>query len=328
MTEKGTKTMIGAFVMGALILLVLGVLLIGSGALFSRNSAFVLYFDTSLRGLVAGSPVYFKGVRVGKVRSIQISMEGEEGDFRTPVVIELESGLISGAMPGMDQDDDFMDDPVVVRQLIKSGLRARLGMQSFITGQLTVDLDMVPNAPPVNAAELQTYRGIMQLPTMPSSLDAMFDVITELPVAEIAHEVLQAVRSINGHLASMDLASLSASITALSIELRNQVAELPVLRQEAVTSLHQVAVLAANLDKASAVTFKKLDIALTSFNQLSLDASKTMNSANRLLREDSAPILELSQTMEALRDAAQSISSLATLLEIKPDALIFGRTTP
>lgn len=328
MTEKGTKTLIGTFVMGAVMLLVAGVLLIGSGALFSRNSAFVLYFDTSLRGLVAGSPVYFKGVRVGKVRSIQISMEGKEGDFRTPVVIELEGELIFGSMPGMAQDDDFMDDPVAVQQLIKSGLRARLGMQSFITGQLTVDLDMIPNAPPVDLATLQPYRGIMQLPTLPSSLDAMFDVITDLPIADIAHEVLLAVRTLNKQLTSLDLAALTSSLTALSIEMRNQVAELPVVRQEAVTALHQVAVLATNLDRDSGIALKKLDVTLTSINQLSLDASKTMHTATQLFSENSAPMLELSQTMEALRNAAQSISSLAILLELKPDALIFGRTKP
>ena len=52
---------------------------------------------------------------------------------------------------------------------------------------------------------------------------------------------------------------------------------------------------------------------------------RTADTANSLFSEDSAPVLEFSQTMLSLRRAAQALSELATLLEIKPNALIFGR---
>ena len=75
MTERSTKTFIGAFVLGAIALLVGLILLLGSGSLGNRNPTFVLYFNTSLKGLIQGSPVYFKGIRIGKVTSIQIRPE-------------------------------------------------------------------------------------------------------------------------------------------------------------------------------------------------------------------------------------------------------------
>ena len=62
MTERSTKTFIGAFVLGALALLVAFILLLGSGSLGAKNPTFVLYFNTSLKGLSQGSPVYFKGI--------------------------------------------------------------------------------------------------------------------------------------------------------------------------------------------------------------------------------------------------------------------------
>ena len=90
MTERSTKTFIGAFVLGALALLVAFILLLGSGTLGAKNPTFVLYFNTSLKGLIQGSPVYFKGIRIGKVNSIQIRPELHSARFQTPVVIEIE----------------------------------------------------------------------------------------------------------------------------------------------------------------------------------------------------------------------------------------------
>ena len=96
MTEKGTKTLIGFFVMCALALLVGGVMIVGSGS-FSSQARFVCFFDASLRGLLPGSPVYFRGVRVGKVVSIQINADMEDLSFLTPVVIELEKAAIKSS---------------------------------------------------------------------------------------------------------------------------------------------------------------------------------------------------------------------------------------
>lgn len=326
MTEKGTKTLIGAFVLGAVALLVAGVLLVGTGTLSRKNVEFVLYFDASLRGLVPGSPVYFKGVRVGKVMSIQISADADDGQFRIPVVIELENALITGEIKGSDEDEyNFMSDVGVVDDLIRRGLRAKLGMQSFITGQLTVDLDMLPDATPVNPATLARFRGLQQIPTVPSSLEAMLDVLGRVPLEAISKQFLGALQNLNQQLEGMDLPGLTASLTALSNDMRAQLDELPPLRRKAEAALADVSALARHADGGLDKTFRRLDTALADVSSLTRTTRKTMDAASRLLREDSAPMLELSQTMQALRDAAVAVSNLATLLELKPDALIFGR---
>lgn len=326
MSEKGTKTLIGAFVLGALALLVAGVLLVGTGTLFRKNVEFVLYFDSSLRGLVPGAPVYFKGVRVGKVMSIQISADADDRQFRTPVVIELENALITGEKKGSDEDEyNFMRDSEVVDDLIRRGLRAKLGMQSFITGQLTVDLDMLPDAAPVNPQTLTPFRGLQQIPTMPSSLEAMLDVLGRVPLEDISKQFLGALKSLNQQLEGMNLPALTASLTALSEDMRAQLDELPPLRRKAEAALADISTLARHADGGLNTAFRRLDSTLADVSSLTRSTRKTMDAASLLLREDSAPMLELSQTMQALREAAVAVSSLATLLELKPDALIFGR---
>ena len=122
MTERGTKTFIGAFVLGALALLVGLVILLGSGTFSSRNPTFVLYFNTSLKGLTPGSPVYFKGIRIGRVSSIQIRPEVGTARFQTPVVIEIEKEKATALLENGSEKELF-DDPDILNRLIRAGLR-------------------------------------------------------------------------------------------------------------------------------------------------------------------------------------------------------------
>ena len=323
MTERGTKTLIGAFVLGALALLAAGIVLVGSGVLFKKNVEFVLYFDSSLRGLVEGAPVYFKGVRVGKVMSVQISAGEDDQRFRTPVVIELENALLIGE--GRDDEDSFMRDEQVVQNLIRRGLRAKLGMQSFITGQLSVELDILPHARPVDPLTLSRFRGLQQIPTVPSSLEAMLDVLNRIPLEELAKKVVAAVDAVSGQLEGLDLPAVTTGLVGLITDLRAQLAALPDLRRDVQIALEDISRLTSHADSGLNTGLRRLDAVLAEISSLTRAARAAADSAEELLREDSAPMLELSQTMRTLREAATSLSDLATMLELQPDALIFGR---
>jgi paraquat-inducible protein B len=67
MGRKANPTVIGAFIVGAVVLIVAALMVFGSGTLFTRKHAFVLYFDGSVNGLNVGAPVKFRGVKVGAV---------------------------------------------------------------------------------------------------------------------------------------------------------------------------------------------------------------------------------------------------------------------
>ena len=74
MSKKISPALIGAFVLGALVLLIVAVIAFGSGQLFRKTQEFVLYFDGSVNGLHVGAPVKFKGVEVGSVKDIRLEM--------------------------------------------------------------------------------------------------------------------------------------------------------------------------------------------------------------------------------------------------------------
>ena len=72
MSKQANTNLIGRFVVGAVVLAISGILLFGSGKFFSHEKPFVLFFNESVKGLSIGSPVDFKGVKVGEVTEAQI----------------------------------------------------------------------------------------------------------------------------------------------------------------------------------------------------------------------------------------------------------------
>ncbi len=338
MTERSTKTFIGAFVLGALALLVGFILLLGSGSFGNRNPTFVLYFNTSLKGLIQGSPVYFKGIRIGKVNSIQIRPEIGTAKFYTPVIIEIERDKAMALLEDGSEKDLF-DDPDIIARLIKAGLRGKLGITSILTGQLCVELDIMRNADPVDVASLAPYKGSPQIPTQLSSLDAALSTLENIPIQEILYDVVSSVKSMSEQLRDIDASGLVASLRDTSDAVREEVRAFGSLRQNADHTLNAYSTLAGSLKKDIHNTLAGVNDTLQSLSSLAVASEgavseargamaglrRSADTANSLFSEDSAPVLEFSQTMLSLRRAAQALSELATLLEIKPNALIFGR---
>ena len=193
MSKKANKTVIGLFVVGALVLLIIGIVFFGSGALFKRTSKFVLYFDGSVKGLSIGAPVMFRGVSIGTVKDISLIYDSKAGTIMLPVIVEIEHGRIKGA-PSFDK---LGGD----KKLITLGLRGKLEVQSFLTGQLMISFDFYPDKP-------ATLRGIRmkypELPTLPISPD-IFEFMNEIPIKEIAKNLGATAKGIDKLVNSSDL---------------------------------------------------------------------------------------------------------------------------
>ena len=63
MDRQASKTLIGAFVVGAVFLIVAGVLIFGGGQFMKKSQKYVLFFKGSVKGLNEGASVLFRGLR-------------------------------------------------------------------------------------------------------------------------------------------------------------------------------------------------------------------------------------------------------------------------
>jgi paraquat-inducible protein B len=186
MSKKANKTLIGAFVVGAVMLLIFSLIIFGSGRFFRRTNKYVLFFEDSVKGLSVGAPVTFGGVKIGTVKEIGLIYDYATSFAFIPVIIETQPYLIKGA-PIKRERDNF-------QYLIKTGLRAQLDMQSFLTGQLAIALEFLPDKPVRLVGKMKGYT---EIPTVKSPFGELQKNIGEIPLKDIANNLQESMHSLN-----------------------------------------------------------------------------------------------------------------------------------
>ena len=133
--KKPHPAVVGAFVIGAIALLILAALALGGRGLFERKLECVAYFDENIGGLDVGAPVEYEGVRIGTVTGVRIEFDLPTHRFYRPVRFQIEPSRISA-------DSTFTGSPgdLLARLVTDHGLRAQLANQSLLTGKLKITL--------------------------------------------------------------------------------------------------------------------------------------------------------------------------------------------
>src|SRR5262245_36936656 len=92
MSTRANPAVIGGFVVGAVVLLVVALLVWGGTGLFRTKLNYVLFFDSAVTGLNKGGPVLARGVKVGEVTDVQIQW----GTPLIAVYVTLEPQTVKG----------------------------------------------------------------------------------------------------------------------------------------------------------------------------------------------------------------------------------------
>jgi paraquat-inducible protein B len=138
----------------------------------------VLYFDQSLRGLSAGAPVDFRGIVMGEVRSVGVEFDPVKKTFRMPVTVDMYPARLGrNFAQTVAEDQQRNAGTQVLERLVARGLRGQLRTGNLLTGQLYVALDFFPNAP---AARIDTTQELVEVPTVPNSLDELQTQISSI----------------------------------------------------------------------------------------------------------------------------------------------------
>ncbi len=317
MTPQLYKTTVGAFVVGGIVLFTLGIILLGGGRLFSNDVEYVLYFDGSVSGLSIGAPVVFRGVPMGSVTQISLVANARDSNVTIPVTIRIdERSFIRSS--GRVLSESAQQE--IIRRMVERGLRARLQLQSLITGQYRVELDFFPDTP----MNFRSSTPDLEIPTVPSPIDTLQRTLARLPIEQLAASLSSILENIS---AAVDNGKLKAGVeafTATFTETQRLLSDSP-LRHALENTLQQV-------DGASRAMQKELPGALAAFHtamdnmsQASERLRRVADSAEGTLGRDSPTMNDVRRLLKESIAAVRALRNLADMLERNPEALLKGR---
>jgi len=350
MSKQANKTAIGVFVVGAVVLAVAVIVLFGSGKIFSDSTLFVSYFKGSVKGLRVGAPVVFRGVKVGEVTQLKIYSNTKDMSIEIPVIFKIDADAFHDIGPPVETDQKYLDE------LIKMGLRARLENQSFVTGQLMINLDFYPGSTlRLKGKEgINLGKDIYEIPTNQSFQQKIGKTIEEIPINELAESLKNSLKGIEGFVNSEDITQSLDYFKQTLREARDMVkhvdGKIDPLFADVEQTLKDAQAMLRNVDS-------QVDPLADSLKQTSDDTRKLVNNVNQRVRPIQA---DLAKTTKSLRTAletaesaleevdemvsqnsefryqidiflreitlmARSLRSFADYLERNPDALIRGK---
>ena len=305
MGKKASPTLIGAFVLGAVALVIVGVAAFGSGRLFRNTQPLVMFFPSSVNGLRLGAAVKFKGVEVGEVTQIMIRLQPRvmPANDRIPVVIEIDKDRLTARGATVTFSPEALDVAVA------RGLSAQLQPESFVTGVLYVELDFRPGiARPLVGDPEFTYP---EIPTAPGALEQVQMKVTELINKLATVDIGRLIDT-----ASETLESLH--VLAGSPGLRAALESLDPTLQSVKTAAASVQGLATHLDGDVGPLVKSL-------SATAQQADGTLTSVRTLIEPGSPLAYQLARTLTDLAEAARAFRGLATELERNPSVIIRGK---
>ena len=350
---------IGAFVAGAVALVIAATLIFGaSGKLFGRKFPVVMFFDDSVNGLAVGAPVAYRGIRLGQVTQIKSVV----GSPRIAVAATLERGpfLTPDNPTGTDQMRRAMEEAIA------QGLRAQLALQSLLTGHLYVSLVLRPDIP---ASLVGLDRGALEIPTIPTIMAQLEAGMQKIPLVNVPKYLYDTVEGSARLLQSPDLGKALESVGPLVADAQTLLKRLDREVGPLITSLKgtsdtaraSLVDLTQQLDRVAADASRMMtsltetsDTARGTVKDLSGDLQKmlaqlavlaaklqevsdtlrgaletahtTLRDADGALTGDSPLGYKLQQALKELAAAAQSLRALTEYLERHPESVLTGKS--
>jgi paraquat-inducible protein B len=319
-SARASSAAIGAFVLGAIVLLATAIVLFGGG-LFGdgrdRRAATVI-FTGSVRGLSVGAPVTLRGVQIGEVTGIDVLWEPNSRQFVIPVTLSIAGRDLGIPAGGADAFPE---------SLIDRGLRAQLKTQSLLTGLLYIDLDFLPDS---EARFVDVPTGSPQIPSAPTDLEEMLQRVSDIDVQSLVQHANETLASLNELLADPQTRELPANLNALIGDLRvlsgtseERIRTLGV-RADGLLAASEAAVGGASRDLAGAR--ERLNGTLDRLDGTRRSVEAAAGELGFAVSEESPLVYRLTGAIAELARAGRSLQALADTLEREPEAVLRGKS--
>lgn len=270
-----------------------------NAASYTYREYYLLYFEETVRGLSAGAPVDFYGIKIGEVVSIRLLFDQDQLTFKIPVLIAIEPDRIelSGELA--------IPEYQVMERLVEKGLRAQQRIGNLLTGQRYVSMRLHPDAAPRKIHREDTYP---VLPTIPNTVEEItatakgfLDRLNNLPLEETLKDIRQAAAKVTTVIGSTALESAIDNIDRSFAEFKKVTSDF------------------------NDGTIPKLNEMLDQIKGALTIGEQALERANTVLGEGAPVVNNLNRLLLELQDAARSVEALADYLERHPDAIVFGK---
>ncbi len=333
MTPRPNAVRIGLFALAGVALLVGAVVAVLGARIFKPSEQAVMHFSGSIYGLQVGSPVVFRGLRLGSVRALGLNKL--DGRVAVPVLATLDRSMLQ-TLSGASQDD-------ALAALVQQGLSAQLSTQSLLTGQLYVDLDLRAGGKTAqrNAA------GLVEIPTTLTRFQSLQEQLDRVDITRMSQDLGATLAAARGLVAGpeikqtlAELAQASAALARLAASLDKRV---PALADAAQGTLRQAGDASGRVGGAAdRVTgaADRISAAAGRAETLLTPGSPLMNSVQQAADElgrsaaalraatgdESGSVQSVQRAMGDVSRAARAVRELADQIEQQPQSLIRGRT--
>lgn len=284
----------------------------------------VTLFDESVQGLEVGSTVQLRGVPIGKVKDITISMKDQL--IRVDMEIDLQKvrmQAIGGQVETEISEPNFYN---LIRDEISKGLCAQLQMNG-ITGGKSIGLDYADKDAKLKEHVTPGFNtdGVFYMPSRPS---AMIDLrkkfyqtlenIAAVDFKAISERTEKLLISVDTIISNPALEAAILNIEKLTIELNKSVGSfnqaLPPERIVALTN--EVQQTLSSVKQASVTLNKEIENAKIGETTLAIrNAGNTVTDNRRLIKD----------SLIRTRTALDRLSELLQTIEENPEVFIHGK---
>lgn len=335
MSKKASPTVIGAFTLIGLILGGAALVLFGAGSFFKKTHNVLLYFDKSANGLQVGSDARFGGVRIGRVKSINVLVDQKKNRKIIPVVVELGENELQliGSEEGGGIDFTTREG---VKKAVAQGLRAGMKQQSLVTGQLYIEFDIVPGEAGF-VYHPRTEPPFPVIPTIGTEIDELISGIADglkkfnsLDLDGVMRDLRTTLESARDQIAALNMKEINDNIVAITKDvqsitgddkLKSAVANLDAaLKQiDALSTKANTGIDPLLADLKSVIA--RTDAGIVKIDQAAEEISHFSNPR--------APVMmRLQNVLQETERASRALKELSNDLKREPNALISGKAQP
>jgi paraquat-inducible protein B len=278
--------MIGIFIMAA------GVVIFGGSKMFDKVFIVETYFAGSVQGLDIGSPVKFRGVKIGEVKGIHtvnqeysVKDHDKSKDKNLGLYIMVKVALSRGAFPELEE--------LRVKQAIcdlvdRQGLRLKIAYIG-VTGLAYLDIDFydAERYPPLEIAWEPKY---IYIPSVPNTIQVIEDAIQNITYS-LRDDFIPLIQNLNTTSEQFPEFSKTLNETLLSLQ----------------------------------KSLKMVEESSKDFPQLTAQLSETLFHINEVFRNER---YDLEAAMNNLRIITEDLKEITKIMKNYPSYMLFSDKPP